>query len=173
MKNKLKRKIKFIFLLSVILLAFVIFTLISGCSLNQLFKDFIPDDNIYVDIEKINMDDIDVKSLEITDKAFDEKIDTSNEIKISSDKMRDPFMPFYLYPESDSETLRNKLVVEKIYSQDETFYTEINLNDSVYKLKTEDLFGKIYQVRAINTDSVVLLKGDEIITIYMNEIYYD
>jgi hypothetical protein len=41
------------------------------------------------------------------------------------------------------------------------------------ELKLDDLFGKIYQVKAINADSVVLLKGDEIITLFINEVYYD
>jgi hypothetical protein len=41
------------------------------------------------------------------------------------------------------------------------------------ELKLDDLFGKIYQVKTINADSVVLLKGDEIITLFINEVYYD
>jgi len=50
---------------------------------------------------------------------------------------------------------------------------EIGLDISSNKLKLNDLFGKIYQIKAINADSVVLLKGDEIITLFVNEIYYD
>ena len=50
---------------------------------------------------------------------------------------------------------------------------EIGLDISSNKLKLNDLFGKIYQIKAINAASVVLLKGDEIITLFINEIYYD
>jgi len=171
MKDKHGKNSKLIFiLLSVVI---VLILLLSSCSFAQLFNNFTADESISGDIEKINLDENEIKSLKITDKTVEEMIDTSNEIKISSDKIRDPFMPFFLNPELDSKSQKNKLTVEKIYSQDEIFYTEINLNDSIYKLKKDDLFGKIYQVKAINADSIVLLKGDEIITIYINEIYYD
>ncbi len=44
----------------------------------------------------------------------------------------------------------------------------MNINKTV-----NNKVGKIYQVKAINADSVVLLKGDEIITLFINEVYYD
>jgi len=173
MKNKRRKNLKLFLLLPVIVAVLILFPLLSSCSFGQLFYNFVADESISADIEKINLDENEIKSLKISDKTAEEMIDTSNEIKISSDKLRDPFMPFYFNPDSDGRSQKNKLSVEKIYSQDGIFYTEINLNDSVYKLKKDDLFGKIYQVKAINADSIVLLKGDEIITIYINEIYYD
>lgn len=173
MKNCLKNKFKLLILIIAIIILIIFLIVLNGCQVNQLFSSFSPSESISSEIEKIQLDENELKSFEITNATIEEKIDSSNEIKVSSEKIRDPFMPFYLNPEAGSETQKNKLSVEKIYNEDEVFFTEINLNDSVYKLKKEDLFGKIYQVKAINADSVVLLKGDELITIYINEIYYD
>ncbi|MHB1376822.1 MAG: hypothetical protein ACYCXB_05265 [Candidatus Humimicrobiaceae bacterium] len=130
-------------------------------------------DSASSDTVKINLDENELKSLEITNQTIEEKIDTTNEIKISSEGIRDPFLPFFMNSDSENKNQKNMLVVERIYSESSIFFVEINLNDAVYKLKIDDLFGKIYQIKAINADSVVLLKGDEIITLFVNEIYYD
>ena len=51
--------------------------------------------------------------------------------------------------------------------------TELSLNEFQYLLREGDTFNIIYQVQSINEDSVVLLKGDVIITLYIDEIKYD
>lgn len=172
--NAKMKKIKINLSYLVIIGVLIIIILSGGCTfIGRFSNNLIINDTIPSEIAKIQIDENELKNLDITNKTLNEKIDTSNEIKITADKLRDPFMPFYLNNQQGSETQKNKLFVEKIYSENEIFYAEINFNDAVYKLKKDDLFGKIYQVKAINADSVVLLKGDELITIYINEIYYD
>jgi hypothetical protein len=167
--NKIKLLL-FIFLL--LIFSFLLFSL-SCCSITTLFDNLNFDYDASSDIVRVNLDENELKSLEITNQTIEEKIDTSNEISFSSSEIRDPFLPFFLNPESENEDQKNMLTVDRIYSEVNVFFVEIKLNNAVYKLKAEDLFGKIYQVKAINADSVVLLKGDEIITLFINEIYYD
>lgn len=169
-KNSKIKSLLFIFLL--IIVSLLLFGL-SSCSITALLDNLNFDDSASSDIMKINLDENELKSLEMTNQTIEEKIDTSSEISVSSEEIRDPFMPFFMNTKAENENQKNMLTVERIYSESSIFFVEINLNDAVYKLKTDDLFGKIYQVKAINADSVVLLKGDEIITLFINEIYYD
>jgi len=169
---KKNKKIKLILLILITVFVFLLFNL-SGCSLAALFDNTNFQDSVSLDISSINLDENELKSLEITNQTIEEKIDTPNKISFSSIEIRDPFLPFFMNSNSEVEEQENMLTVEKIYSENNIFFVEINFNDAVYKLKTEDLFSKIYQVKAINADSVVLLKGEEIITLFINEIYYD
>ena len=63
--------------------------------------------------------------------------------------------------------------LENIYTKDGDEYAEISLNEFQYLLKEGDIFDVIYQIQSINPDSVALLKGDEIITLFIDEIKYD
>lgn len=161
------------FILILITLFFFLAYGLSSCSITTLFDNVVLDDEIPSDIARINIDENELKRLEITNQTFEEKIDTSSEINFSSSDIRDPFLPFFMNLQPDGDKQKNMLTVAGIYSEGNVFFVEIDLNDAVYKLKTSDLFGKIYQVKVINADSVVLLKGDEIITLFINEIYYD
>lgn len=166
------RQIKLIIIILITVFIFLLFSL-SACSLTALFDNASIKGSSYLDMSGINLDENELKSLEITNQTIEEKIDTPSKISFSSSEIRDPFLPFFMSQDSENEDQKNMLTVEKIYSENNIFFVEIDLNDAVYKLKAEDLFGKIYQVKAINADSVVLLKGEEIITLFINEIYYD
>jgi hypothetical protein len=50
---------------------------------------------------------------------------------------------------------------------------EIGLDISSNKISAVECFKTNKSIFIKNADSVVLLKGDEIITLYINEIYYD
>jgi hypothetical protein len=165
------KSLLFIFLL-IVIISFLLFGL-SSCSISTLLGNLSFNDSTSYDIVKINLDENELKSLEITNQTIEEKIDTPSKINVSSEEIRDPFMPFFMNSKAKNENQKNMLTVERIYSESGIFFVEINLNSAVYKLKLDDLFGKIYQVKAINADSVVLLKGDEIITLFINEVYYD
>lgn len=165
--------IKLILIIILLTTAFILLFGLSSCSITTLLDNFNIIDSASSDTLKINLDENELKSLEITNQTIEEKIDTVNEIKISSEGIRDPFLPFFMNSKGKNESQKNMLTVERIYSESSIFFVEINLNDAVYKLKIDDLFGRIYQIKAINADSVVLLKGDEIITLFINEIYYD
>jgi hypothetical protein len=170
--KKINRKKSLIFVFLAITIFFLLFG-ISSCSITTLLNNYKLNDSVSSDITKINLDENELKNLKITNQTIEEKIDTPTEIKVSSEEIRDPFMPFFMNPSTESENMKNMLTVERIYSESNIFFVEINLNGAVYKLKINDLFGKIYQVKAINSNSIVLLKGDEIITLFINEIYYD
>ena len=163
--------IKLILIIFLLTAAFIFLFGLSSCTITTLLDNFKIIDSVSSDTIKINLDENELRSLEITNQTIEEKIDTVSEIKISSEGIRDPFLPFFMNSDSESKNQKNLLVVERIYSESSIFYVEINLNEAVYKLKLEDLFGKIYHVKAINADSVVLLKGDEIITLFFNETY--
>jgi hypothetical protein len=169
-KNCNKKLIKIIVL---VIMSLILLFSLSSCSISTLLDNMNVIESASSGTVKINLDENELKNLEITNQSIEEKIDATNEIKISSEGIRDPFLPFFMNSNSENTNQRNMLVVERIYSESNVFFVEINLDDAVYKLKLNDLFGKIYQIRAINADSVVLLKGEEIITLFVNEIYYD
>ena len=152
---------------------FILLFGISSCSIAALLDNFKVTDSVSIESVKINLDENELRNLEITNQTIEEKIDTADKLKVSSEGIRNPFLPFFMNPDSEDKNQSNMLVAKRIYSESAIFFVEINLNEAVYKLKLDDLFGKIYQVKAINADSVVLLKGDEIITLFINEIYYD
>ncbi|MDD3520783.1 MAG: hypothetical protein PHU65_06100 [Actinomycetota bacterium] len=144
---------------------------LTGCLSIPLFDSEINDAQLKTEIKIEELDESSFDDQEILKENISEKIDSYEEIKFT-EEIRDPFKPFFL-KSSEEQGIQNQLILEKIYSDNENLYVEINFNSSTYKLKQGDQFAKIYQVNVINEDSIVLLKGDELITIYMNEIYYD
>ena len=153
------------------LASFVILFSLTGCLSIPLFDSEINDAQLKTEIKIEELDESSFDDQEILKENISEKIDSYEEIKFT-EEIRDPFKPFFL-KSSEEQGIQNQLILEKIYSDNENLYVEINFNSSTYKLKQGDQFAKIYQVNVINEDSIVLLKGDELITIYMNEIYYD
>jgi len=85
--------------------------------------------------------------------------------------VRDPFKPFYIKDEEEEK--KNILKLEKIYTRDGIEYAELSLNDYSYLLKEGDTFYDIYLVQVINDTSVVLLKGDDIVTVFIGAVVYD
>lgn len=83
--------------------------------------------------------------------------------------VRGPFKPFYIKDEEEEK--KNILKLEKIYTRDGIEYAELSINDYSYLLK--DTFYDIYLVQAINDTSVVLLKGDEYLTVFIDTVTYD
>jgi len=144
---------------------------LPGCLQFSFSESKIDNDNLKTKIKIEKLEENSFKDLEILQEDISEKIDSADEIEFT-EEIRNPFKPFYMKSPTE-QNIQNQLTLEKIYSDDEDLYAEIDVNSSTYKLKKDDQFAKIYKVQAINEDSIVLLKGDELITIYMNEIYYD
>jgi len=139
----------------------------AGCSMGGLISGNYTDE----DIESLPDIDIDEREVELIEN-IDEKMETSYEMEtaiLSSDEVKDPFKPYYL----TEEEKENMLMLEKIYSEDGVWYTEIKFNEFLYKLTEGDIFANVYKLQAINENSVVLLKGDEIITISLGQLLYD
>ena len=63
--------------------------------------------------------------------------------------------------------------LEDIYTKDGDSFAEVKLNDFTYLLTIGDIFLEIYQIHAINDTSVVILKGDEVLTLFIGEMAYD
>jgi hypothetical protein len=171
-----KNLMKNIYLSLIIISGLFLLLLFCGCSIISNLTGSINQGNTVTadSTPKIKIDENELRNIEGTVTTIEMQLDTSDEANVSEDKIRDPFMPFFaINNSSGSQSQKNKLTVEKIYSEAGVFFVEINFNDSIYKLKLDDEFAKIYQIRAINVDSIVLLKGDEIITLFINEAYYD
>lgn len=151
---------------------FLILISLTGCKQTLFPASDIKKEDLETKVKLENSDrDYFFDNEKLLKKDIVEKMDSIDEVQLS-EKTRNPFKPFFV-EKSDSQDFSNQLILVNIYSIDKIFYIEIEVNGSIYKLKKDDQFARIYQVLSINEDSIVLLKGDELITLYMNEIYYD
>ncbi len=159
--------------LKISVIAAVIFVLLisSACTIGGMFDEAFGTQDI-VDHLDLDLDEKEIASISISDQRMEEKYDISIEdISNIADELDDPFEPFYIGTEQTEE--ENVLKLENIYTKDGDEYAEISLNEFQYLLKEGDIFNIIYQVQSINPDSVALLKGDEIITLFIDEVKYD
>lgn len=130
------------------LASFVILFSLTGCLSIPLFDSEINDAQLKTEIKIEELDESSFDDQEILKENISEKIDSYEEIKFT-EEIRDPFKPFFL-KSSEEQGIQNQLILEKIYSDNENLYVEINFNSSTYKLKQGDQFAKIYQVNVIN-----------------------
>lgn len=141
----------------------------AGC---QIKSFLFPEQKIEIDTGPVLDIDLDQRQLAMIE-TIDDNLETTYQIKgdvdISHD-IRNPFQPYYIQQNQENE---NTIKLEKIYSQDGVDYAEIKFNEFSYKLVETDVFAEIYKVQAINENSVVLLKGDEIITIFLDQLILD
>ena len=168
MKNKVIR-----IFLKIGLMSAIMFGLIMGsaCSIGNMLEEAFGPQNIIEDMD-IDVDEKEIESINVAAQRMEEKYDISlDDISNIADELDDPFKPFYIAGEETEE--ENVLKLENIYTKDGDEYAEISLNEFQYLLKEGDIFNAIYQLQSINQDSVVLLKGDEIITLFIDEIKYD
>ena len=143
---------------------------ISGCSVYNIMKESYMGEEEALGLPEVEIDEEEIQEIGKSDMNIRKSYDVEGEINLADESARDPFKPFYI---RDEEEEKNILRLEKIYTKDTVEYAEINLNDYTYIIKEDDLLSDIYLVQAINADSVVLLKGDEIINISIDEIIYD
>ena len=144
---------------------------ISGCSVYNIIKESYTGEGETLELQEVEIDEEEIQEIGKSDINIRKSYDVEGEINLADESARDPFKPFYIKDEEEEE--KNVLRLEKIYTKDQVEYAEINLNDYTYKIKEGDPLSDIYLVQAINVDSVVLLKGDEIINISIDEIIYD
>ncbi|MDD3819649.1 MAG: hypothetical protein PHG41_07450 [Actinomycetota bacterium] len=148
-----------------------IMTLISGCTIFGLIKESFtgkPEMPVVPDIE---IDDEEIDEIKKGDAERRKTYDIENEIILVDESLRNPFKPFYIQDEEEEE--KNILRLDNIYTLDGVEYIEINLNNYNYKLKEGDTLSSTYLVQAINVNSAVLLKGDEILTLILDTPVYD
>jgi len=165
-KNKII-EIIVIFLVAIFYVAAVPF--ISGCSVYTIIKESYMAEEEGLELPPI---DIDKKEISGIGKVEGKKsYDPEEEINLMDDSVRDPFKPFYIKDGEEEE--KNVLELESRYSEYGIEYAEISLNGYLYKLKQGDPLSDIYLVYAINDTSVVLLKGDDIVTVFIGAVVYD
>ncbi|MBU4482860.1 MAG: hypothetical protein KKG62_02025 [Actinobacteria bacterium] len=167
-KNKII-KIIVIFLVAISYIAAVLF--ISGCSVYTIIKESYMSEEKGLELPQIDIDEAEIKGIGKVDIEIKKSYDPEEEINLMDDSVRDPFKPFYIKDEEEDE--KNILKLEKIYTRDGIEYAELSLNDYSYLLKEGDTFYDIYLVQAINDTSVVLLKGDDIVTVFIDTVIYD
>ncbi|MFO7929524.1 MAG: hypothetical protein R6U35_07645 [Candidatus Humimicrobiaceae bacterium] len=155
---------------TIIILFISVFLIITGCSSEQIVNQYLIKDIEIEDVPDINVDERKISDIERIGQEAGSSFEIETDILESEESIKDPFKPFYLNGEDEPE---NIIRLDAIYSKDEIDYIEVKFNDHVYKLKEEDVFAENFQVQAINENSAVLLKGDEIITLFLNEIYFD
>ena len=170
MNNK-KRNLKIIKLLAAVVFSLCILSYVSGCSIVTLIEESYSKKESVEKVPHVEIDEDEINSIIIVDEEMKKSYDIETDISLPEIDSKDPFKPFYVKDEEEEE---NVLILEKIYSEDGISYAEIKFNDNLYELEEDDPFGdNNYQVKVINPTSVVLLKGDEIITIFINQVYYD
>ena len=156
------------------ILLFIIVIISSGCSIQGIIEETYMSQDYIKEVPYVDIDEDEIKRMAYADGEMKESYEADESIILEEEDIRNIFEPFYLEDEKeDAEEKKDLLRLDKIYSENEVNYTELKLNDYLYRLKEGDIFGTIYQVQVINSTSVVLLKGDEIITIFIGEVYYN
>lgn len=167
-KNKII-EIIVIFLVAIFYVAAVPF--ISGCSVYTIIKESYMAKEEGLELPQIDIDEKEISGIGKVDIEIKKSYDIEEEINLIDDSVRDPFKPFYIKDGEEEE--KNMLKLEKIYTMDGIEYAELSLNDYSYLLKEGDPLLDIYLVQVINETSVVLLKGDDIVTVFIDVVVYD
>ncbi len=164
-------KIKKLITIAMIVLSCTVLVLcISGCSVFDLIKETYFGEEESLELPQVEIDEGEINEIGKSDVDIRKSYDIESEISLIDESIRDPFKPFYIQEEEEE---KNILELEKIYSKDGIEYVEINFNDHTYKLKENDPLSDIYLVKVINANSVVLLKGDEVLTLFLDIPVYD
>ena len=169
--NKSKKIVKLLIILISIISCMVMVPYISGCSVYSIIKESYMAEEKGLELPQIDIDEAEIKGIGKSDIDIRKSYDIDNEISVIDKSVRDPFKPFYI--KDGEEEKKNILKLEKIYTRDGIEYAELSLNDYSYLLKEGDTFYDIYLVQAINDTSVVLLKGDDIVTVFIDIVVYD
>ncbi len=169
--NKKTKRLTVVFITAVVISCLAMIPYISGCSVYNIIKESYTEEEESLELPEVEIDEEEIKEIGKSDTDIKKSYDIEGEINLVDESIRDPFRPFYIQDEEEEE--KNVLKLERIYSKDGVEYAEINLNDYTYKLKEEDPLSDTYLVQAINVNSVVLLKGDDILTLFIDEVKYD
>ncbi len=154
-----------------IILTALLLVAITSCSLNRIIEEAYFKSDIVPNIPDIDIDETEIGEISIHETNLKKMYDIKDEFIDSDSGLRDPFEPFYIKGIDEDE--KNILSLKAIYIKNQVEYAEILYNDHEYLLKEDDIFSEIYLVDSINPDSVILLKGDELITLFLNEMKYD
>lgn len=161
--------------LPAISLALFLIISLGSCSIDRMLDETYLSQEEIEAVPDIEIDEYEISTITSTDDKMVKSFEAELELIPEEEGLEDPFEPFYYSGEEEAgeEEAENILILEKIYSLEGIEYADIELNGYMYKLAVGDIFNKIYQLQVINDSSVVLLKGDSLLTLFLNEIYYD
>ncbi len=154
----------------IILFYIFILCIFTGCTFYEMIKESYGGEE-GIELPDVRIDEEEISEIGKENINIEKSYSVEGDIGLIDESARNPFEPFYIRSEEEEE--KNVLELESIYVEDEVEYAELSLNDHLYELKEGDLLGDIYSVQAINEDSVVLLKGDDILAIYLGSVVYD
>lgn len=161
-----------IFILSLMVLL-AAFQVITGCSFTSIVKESYMSEEDELELPEVEIDEKEISEIGKEDIAIKKSYAIEEEIDLVDESIKDPFKPFYIEEETEEEEEKNIFELERIYITDGVEYAELSFNDHLYLLKENDLFGYYYFVQAINETSIVLLKGDNTLTVFMDSVLYD
>jgi uncharacterized membrane protein len=160
----------FILVLIIVTAAAVFLLLGTGCTINDMIMTAY-NDSSSLTMRNIDIDDKEVESIKTVSSEMEKSYDISKEISTIADELENPFKPFYLH--ENTEVIKNILILENIYTEGSIEYCELKLNDYKYILTEQDTFHDIYMIQSINDTTVIVLKGDEILTLFIGEMVHD
>lgn len=164
---------KIFFGIKIIIVLFVLLIIpgTGGCSINAIVRE------TYAGISSprlrdVSIDEMEVESIKTLKRKMENNYDINQSISTIADELNNPFKPFFIEEEEDTAE-KNILILESIYTKDNESYCEIKFNDHLYLLIEEAIFNDIYKIQSINDGSVIILKGDEVLTLFIGEMLYD
>ncbi len=168
--NNLKNK-KLNILISVLFLIPILLLILSSCSISNIVSETYSPGYESLKLRDIKIDDREVESITVLEGEMEQSYDISKGISTIADELEDPFEPFFITNEDNTQ--KNILVLEAITTSEGNSFSEIKFNDFTYLLTEGDIFLEIYQIQSINDTSIIILKGDEVLTLHIGEMIYD
>lgn len=169
MNNLMNTKLKY--LMTLLILIPVLLLVLSSCSISNIVSETYSSGDESLKLRDIKIDDKEVESITVLDAEMEQNYDVSKGISTIADELEDPFEPFFITDEDNTE--KNIFLLEDIGSEEGISFSEIKFNDFTYRLTEGDIFLEIYQIKSINDTSVIILKGDEVLTLHIGEMIYD
>ena len=170
MMNNLKN-IKQKFLVAFMIIIPVLVFGVSSCSISGIISEAYSSGKEPLKLRDIKIDEKEVESIVVLEEKMEQSYDVSKGISNIADELEDPFKPFYIVEEDNTQ--KNILMLVDITIDEDIIYSEIKFNDYTYFYTEGDIFAEIYQIQSINDTSVVILKGDELLTLHIGEMVYD
>ncbi len=169
MNKIMNLKLKYLIALLVILS--LMFLILSSCSISDIVSETYSSGDVSLKLRDIKIDDKEVESITVLEGEMEQSYDISQGISTIADELEDPFEPFFIINEDNTQ--KNILILEGITTSDGSSFSEIKFNDFTYLLTEGDIFLEIYQIKSIKDASVIILKGDEVLTLHIGEMIYD
>lgn len=168
--NNLKNK-KLNILITVLFLIPGILLVLSSCSISNIVSETYSSGDESLKLRDIKIDDKEVESITVLEGEMEQSYDISTGISTIADELENPFEPFFIINEDNTQ--KNILMLEGITTSEGNSFSEIKFNDFTYLLTEGDIFLEIYQIQSINDTSVIILKGDEVLTLHIGDMIYD